>query len=180
MKYVYILIAVVVVGAGAYFAMSSMQKEPSAATNEIPDGYHAMPDGTLMENARGTEGMGALDEFRQATEALDSTDTTGSADMSVDANAKVFSVKGVNYGYDIKEIRVKKGDIVIKSMQCHCVDIYCFKTNILFAVYYIRNHCYCVVSFLCCREWEVNNSFNFGFVWFNLSSSIKFKTHSCC
>lgn len=107
MKYVYILIALIIIGGGAYFLLDPMQKDAEESTSEVPEGFHRMPDGTLMRNDKGTEGMGALDEFRQATDALSPAE-----EPAVDPNAQVFVVKGVNYGYDVKEIRVKKGDTV--------------------------------------------------------------------
>lgn len=113
MKYIYIVLAVVLIG-GGYFLVSSLQNQsaPEQAT-EVPEGFHAMPDGTLMRNDTGTEGMGAMEEFRDAElERQSSEEESDPAPLSIDANAKVFEVKGVNYGFDVKEIRVKKGDTV--------------------------------------------------------------------
>jgi plastocyanin len=109
MKYIYMLLALVLIG-GGYFFVSSMQKEEAVPAVVAPEGSHVMPDGTIMRNDVGTEGMGALDELRQAS--MEEEDTSESIGLSIDTNAKVFNVKGVNYGFDVKEIRVKKGDTV--------------------------------------------------------------------
>ncbi len=110
MKTIYILIAVLLFmggGAFAYFSFNTPQEE------SIPDGYHRMEDGTLMRNDMGMEGMGALDDIR-ANEMTTEEEDTSSA---VDPNARVFEVRGVNYEYDVKEIRVKKGETVVINFE---------------------------------------------------------------
>ena len=111
MKYIYILFAVAHIGL-VFFWVYSMQKESplqeTVQETEAPAGFHMMPDGTMMRNNPGTEGMGALDEFRTQEAATENN----SSPVATDPNAKVFEVKGVNYGFDVKEIRVKKGDTV--------------------------------------------------------------------
>ncbi len=109
MKYVYILLALVLIG-GGYFFVSSMQKEETAPEMAAPEGSHVMPDGSIMRNDAGTEGMGALEEFRQA--AIEAKEAKEPTSLTIDTNAKVFSIKGINYGFDVKEIKVKKGDTV--------------------------------------------------------------------
>ncbi len=103
MKTVYILIAaLIVIGGGVlgYFSFNKTQEEP------VPEGYHRMEDGTLMRNDAGVEGMGALQEFQLNEMERES------ASSAVDQNARVFDVKGMNFAFDVKEIRVKKGDTV--------------------------------------------------------------------
>jgi plastocyanin len=109
MKYVYILLALALIG-GGYFFVASMQKETPVPAVVAPEGSHVMPDGTIMRNDAGTEGMGALDEFRQAS--LEEENAQDPVPAATSPDAKVFAIKGVNYGFDVKEIRVKKGDTV--------------------------------------------------------------------
>lgn len=110
MKYIYVALIVALIALG-YFAYTTMQKEKQA--QEIPEGYHMMEDGTLMRNAAmGTEGMGAMAELQNPTETQPVAETETSLDSTIDANAKVFTVTGVNHKFDVTEIKVKKGDTV--------------------------------------------------------------------
>jgi plastocyanin len=108
MKFAYILIALLIVLVGGYFVVSS-QNTPvvEEVENTTPEGYHRMPDGTLMRNDAGTEGMGALSEIQDQMVGEDTSD-----DDTADGETKVFEVRGSNYAFDQKEIRVKKGDTV--------------------------------------------------------------------
>ncbi len=103
MKYLYILAAVVLV-VGGYFLVNSLSTAPKA--DEVPEGFHMMSDGTLMRDTSGAEGMGAMEEFR---ESVENTPTEPSPEA---VDAKVFTVKGVNHAFDVKEIVVQKGDTV--------------------------------------------------------------------
>lgn len=115
-KYFYIVLILVLIG-GGYFFVSSQIKD-TEKTTEVPEGFHRMEDGTLMKNtdeemnddAQNQESTseGSNMGMETATESADQPQ----ASVTIDPNAKVFAVKGINYGYDVKEIKVKKGDTV--------------------------------------------------------------------
>lgn len=122
MKYVYVALVLVLVG-GGYFFVTSQVKAPEKTT-EVPEGFHRMEDGTLMKNT-----PDATDEMNTGVQESASLETgTGvvgetsinatpstqqpQASVTIDPNARVFAVTGINYGYDVKEITVKKGDTV--------------------------------------------------------------------
>ncbi len=63
MKYIYVIVALILIAAGGYY-IYSMSAEKNAMNEEVPEGYHRMPDGTLMRNDLGTEGMGSLYELQ--------------------------------------------------------------------------------------------------------------------
>lgn len=111
MKYVYIALIIALIAGGYYVISSSMAKQQQAEA--IPDGYHMMEDGTLMRNdaMAGMEGMGSMGEVQeQARQAQ--LEAEASMNMEIDANAKVFEVRGENFAFDVQEIRVKQGDTV--------------------------------------------------------------------
>ncbi len=72
--------------------------------DNIPEGYHKMNDGTLMKNADSHE----TPELKPKAEVADPTKTA----VMIDPNARVIEVRGVNYSYDVSEIKVKKGETV--------------------------------------------------------------------
>jgi len=102
MKYVYIILAVGILGLGGYF-LTNQASEVNEATTEVPEGYHMMPDGTIMEGE-------VMEET--ASENLAPASDSNQASITLDPNARVVQVRGVNYGYDVKEIVVKKGETV--------------------------------------------------------------------
>ena len=73
----------------------------------VPEGYHAMPDGTLMKNQVVENDANE----RELTPKADMVDT-GQDTVMIDPNAQVFEVRGVNYSFDVSEIKVKKGETV--------------------------------------------------------------------
>jgi plastocyanin len=108
MKYIY---GVLVLGliAGGYLLLTQQQKL-DVETTQAPEGFHTMTDGTIMKND-------AVEMDTTVGEAAPSTPPAEvkadeQASVTIDPHAKVFTVKGVNYGYDVKEIKVKKGDTV--------------------------------------------------------------------
>jgi plastocyanin len=105
MKYAYILVAVVIIVVGGYFLVNALSNTQTPAQEEVPEGFHRMSDGTLMRNAGGMEGMGAMEEFRESIE-------DSASETAVPSDAKVFTVKGVNHKFDVTEIKVKKGETV--------------------------------------------------------------------
>jgi plastocyanin len=115
MKYLYIIAAVAVIAGGYLFVNSLDQEEKKEVQNtqEVPEGYHKMPDGTLMRNNAGTEGMGALSELQMQMSAGDAP----AEEVMDDSVAQVFDIKGTNYEFDVKEIRVKKGDVVMINFE---------------------------------------------------------------
>jgi plastocyanin len=103
MKYAYVVIALLLILGGGYAIVSSQNKAEEEKVTEVPEGFHQMPDGTLMRNDAGMEGMGALSEIQDQMTEENTPDA---------AEAKVFEVRGTSYSFDKDEIRVKKGDTV--------------------------------------------------------------------
>jgi nitrite reductase (NO-forming) len=75
--------------------------------DEVTEGYHKMEDGTLMKNSDSSHG-----DMETTLMPKDAMVTTGQETVTLDPNAKVFEVRGVNYDFDISEIKVKKGETV--------------------------------------------------------------------
>jgi hypothetical protein len=94
MKYVYGIIALAVIIGGGYFLVASLTEKSAQQAQEIPEGYHLMPDGTLMRNDAGTEGMGSLSELQNQIEREEPQGEEAS--LSTDQDAKVFEVRGSN------------------------------------------------------------------------------------
>lgn len=134
MKYVYIVLILALL-VGGYFAVTAYMKEQELKNTEVPEGYHMMPDGTIMRNDAmeemgeempegyhrmpdGTmmrnEDMEQMDMGGEMMDQSNSSDVSLDAELSLglDAEAKVFNIGGVNHAFDVKEIRVKKGDTV--------------------------------------------------------------------
>jgi plastocyanin len=72
--------------------------------DDIPEGYHKMEDGTLMKNADSHQ----TTELKGKAEVADPHKTA----VTLDPNARVVEVRGVNYSYDVSEIKVKKGETI--------------------------------------------------------------------
>jgi len=110
MKYVYIVL-IVALFVGGYFVYSQSQKEVADA---VPEGFHRMEDGSLMSNDAGME----MEEEIGATVDTDDSSVTIEADLdgrtsvTLDPNARVFKVTGVNHKFDVTEITVNKGETV--------------------------------------------------------------------
>lgn len=116
MKYVYILIAVALL-VGGYFLINTLSSnQQDQQSQEVPEGYHRMPDGTLMRNS-GVEGMGAMEEMRQDMQEQEDTSASADTAEAIPADAKVFEVRGSNYAFDVQEITVAKGDTVVINFQ---------------------------------------------------------------
>lgn len=118
MKYVYIVLILALV-VGGYFAVTAYMKEQELKNTDVPQGYHMMPDGTIMRNDAMEEMNDEVPEGyhrmpdgtmmrNDGMEQMDMGDTS----LGSDAEAQVFTIKGVNHSFDVKEIRVKKGDTV--------------------------------------------------------------------
>lgn len=107
MKYLYIVLALVVVG-GAYGGFVYYNKNSAQDAVTVPIGFHVMKDGTLMSNEQGATINMESSQIKATTTLNDSKKST----VTLDPNARVFGLKGVNYGYDVKEIIVKEGDTV--------------------------------------------------------------------
>ncbi len=110
MKYVYIILAICLLGGGSYYFFQSLQAGKVEDTTSVPVGFHRMPDGTLMQSGESMEAQEATTAQSEAVVGVKST--PAQATVTLDVNARVFAVQGVNYGYDIKEIKVKEGDTV--------------------------------------------------------------------
>lgn len=107
MKYVYAVLVLALI-VGGYFFITSQQKETEKTSN-VPAGSHVMSDGTVMPNeAMNTENTPEA----PAVTPGQATPTNGQASVTIDPNSHVFTVKGVNYGFDVKEIKVKQGETV--------------------------------------------------------------------
>lgn len=107
MKYAYIILAICLIGGGAYYFSQPPQGGKVDDTTSVPAGFHRMPDGTLMQSGESMD----TEEMQSEARALTNSTST-QATVTLDPNARVFAVQGVNYGYDIKEIKVKEGDTV--------------------------------------------------------------------
>lgn len=104
MKYVYAVLILALCIGGIFFFVSQ-QKQEAAVEDEVPVGFHRMGDGTLMENS-------TTMETKDTSVQSEAVQNPNQAQVLLDPNAKVFTVKGVNYGYDVTEIRAKKGETV--------------------------------------------------------------------
>ena len=128
MKFVYIALILALV-IGGYFAVTAYMDEQARMNADVPEGYHMMPDGTIMRNDA-MEEMGGEevpegshrmpDGTIMRNDEMEAMHEQGSSDMSLDAelslglsaDTKVFNVRGVDHAFDLKEIRVNKGDTV--------------------------------------------------------------------
>jgi plastocyanin len=111
MKYVYAALVLALILGGYYFF--TVQEKSKMDASGVPEGYHRMEDGTMMKNDN------ASMETQEDTVPQSGAKVTGDGEpdneqpsVTLDPYAKVFTVKGVNYGYDVKEIKVKEGDTV--------------------------------------------------------------------
>ncbi len=127
MKFVYIALVLALI-VGGYFAVTAYLDEQERMNTEVPEGYHMMPDGTIMRNDAmmemdmegGTEVPAGSHRMPDGTIMRDDAMNSMESDMSLDADlslglsadTKVFTVSGVNHAFDVQEIRVKKGDTV--------------------------------------------------------------------
>ena len=102
MKFVYIALILALV-VGGYFAVTAYMDEQARMNADVPEGYHMMPDGTIMRN----DEMEAMHEQGSSDMSLDAELSLG-----LSAETKVFNVRGVDHAFDLKEIRVNKGDTV--------------------------------------------------------------------
>lgn len=125
MQYIFIGVAILLLG-GAYYLFTSSQtpasdedtlseSETASQTqdDEVPEGMHRMPDGTLMSN----DAMEVTADANTSMEAMDSSavmeaDTSASMEMDEEGAMKTFTVSGVNFEFDVTEIRVNEGDTV--------------------------------------------------------------------
>ncbi len=102
MKYVYGVIVVTLVALG-YYLFTTLQ-DVKKESQQVPEGYRSVEEGSLRESPN------------QGTNTTDETPTevkkSSKASVTLDPYAKVFAVKAVNYGFDVKEIKVKQGDTV--------------------------------------------------------------------
>lgn len=111
MKYVYGVLVLALIG-GGYYVYTAQQKAKTDAM-QVPAGYHKMEDGTLMKSGDATmEKKTDITPSAIAPVGSAEVKVAPKASVTLDAHAKVFAVKGVNFGFDVKEIRVKQGDTV--------------------------------------------------------------------
>ena len=103
------IVAVGCIGLG-YFLFTQYYKQHVSVENNtaMPTGSHKMPDGTVMENAVTEGAMIHETDLKKPTEVK----TGNQASIILDPHARVFEVKGINYGFDTKKITVKKGETV--------------------------------------------------------------------
>lgn len=104
-----IFIGVVVLGCmGLGYLFVTHYFQNSKVADSVSEGSHKMADGTQMKNEV-TEGtMVHETDLKKTTDAK----VEGQAKVILDPHARVFEVKGVNYGFDTKKITVKKGETV--------------------------------------------------------------------
>lgn len=99
---------------------SEMLSQEGEQQAEDYSGVHIMPDGTIMK-ADGTVLAGAkvlangkiqLSDGSVITPAADMRSSSQGSSSDPGPNEVTFNVSGVDFAYDVKEIRVKKGDVV--------------------------------------------------------------------
>lgn len=102
MKYIFIgLTVVVIVGCTLllFFIQTNSQttslREEEAVINDVSP-------------VDGVEYVDTLPE----SDPSKKVEKVGQASITLDPNARVFTIQGVNYGFDVQEIKVKKGDTV--------------------------------------------------------------------
>lgn len=107
MKILVIIGALVLLGGGLFFMNQSSEPDP-VNTQEAAE----MKDTADMHNDEAS----AQHDMEEETMADDSAVLDASletdTDLAVDPDAKVFSVNGTNFAFDVTEIRVKEGDTV--------------------------------------------------------------------
>ena len=108
MKFPLIVLAVVVIGGIAVFLTN--RGEEAAPTNQDSGGVTSQVPAPGFE---GVEEMIVNDE-NDGTKLPEkmTEENTSTSDNGTVADTKVFSVSGTNFTFDVKEIRVKKGDMV--------------------------------------------------------------------
>lgn len=111
MKYLYIILGLLLIG-GGYFAFTqyySMGGQGESLGTPNSDS-HLMPDGSIMLNKE-AEVMQQPNQ-NDVQSVIVPKDAVKKPSVTLDPTARVFTVKGVNYGYDVQEIVVKEGDTV--------------------------------------------------------------------
>jgi plastocyanin len=106
MKIVLILLGVAVCAVLGYVAVTQtgILSAFMSGTDSVEEGSHRMEDGTLMKNE---EEKGNV-ELPRKDELADPNKTS----VTLDPNARVVEVRGVNYSFDVSEIQVKKGETI--------------------------------------------------------------------
>ena len=105
MNYIYIFIAIAVLSAGVLF-VSNSSKEKTPDVPKVDVTKDDLTDGDT------------IDSIITDTEEMDDaeSDVSVKGDVVVltnePASVETFTVKGVNFAYDVEEIRVKEGDTV--------------------------------------------------------------------
>ncbi len=102
MKYVYAAIVLVVCIVG-YFVFT--QTDQAKVVDTVPEGYEQLSDGSLIQTVGEEGGTTTLQAIKEVT-------PDNRASITLDPNARIFKVTGINYDFDTKEIRVKKGETV--------------------------------------------------------------------
>lgn len=113
MKYLYIILALLLITSGYVGFTQYYSKSQKETEVVVPSDSYLVPDGTIMPNegveeATGNNESNQKDEEAQITNKDDGKQPT----VTLDPNARVFKLTGVNYGYDVQEIVVKEGDTV--------------------------------------------------------------------
>lgn len=111
MNFLYVLVAVVIIGGAAYFLTNDSAVDTPAeqnvttseeATLPVNDGSEPAPEAPVVEpggDAQAEIGTDVEMEFPIP-------------DDEADLEARVFDLEGFNFGYDVSEIRVKEGETV--------------------------------------------------------------------
>lgn len=109
MKSILGILVLVVIAGGAWYLYD--KKTSEGMDDVMKNDAAAMEGGAMMNDADGDGDEKAMEDG--------SSDTMMKAEVGVDVSAgevmndvKTFDVKGVNFAFDVKEIRVKKGDKV--------------------------------------------------------------------
>jgi plastocyanin len=113
MKYFYILLALIFLAISYYgFTVYSSKSEVDQGQVTVKEGFHLMPDGSLMPNEQSVENMNGTENTVPQEENIDDTKNVQQSTITLDPNARVFTLTGVNFGYDVQEIVVQEGDTV--------------------------------------------------------------------
>lgn len=107
-----IVIAAVIIVGGFFFLMGSgtdtSQNTSINTTNTASDQTQTTTQQPMTSDTVGTDTTGGTSAGKETT----APESTGSSAGSAQAGVVEIKVKGFMYGYDPKEIRVKKGDVV--------------------------------------------------------------------
>lgn len=114
MKLITILIAFIIVAGAGWYLWSNTVNAPEQQNIEQTDDQEAT---SITDDTTGDDSMGSMEHSTSTDAGMEFPTSDVSATVSTDENARVFNVTGKNFEFDVKEIRVKKGDTVVINFQ---------------------------------------------------------------